>query len=541
MMAQLDQANGNCRIDEGIIRTTIDDASASHRQPDRQPEIEVMDSQRPPIRTLCPDCDRRFKLPEESAGRKAQCRCGAIFQVPPLQRFHDEGPNAVLTGTLIRTAGESPSSVGDDEKGRRSRRVFVVVGAAVATITIGSLATIWVLQSTAPNESPVETTASSGSDDGHTVTKKEDIKTLFVKPGQTEIDMSNARPGENYELEFAEGTYEGEFRDISLVNVEHLDAHRDNPVRLVVSMSELTRAKANLSTVGSGVAATVLMEKNESAKDFIEDAEAGDAEAQSELASCYYVGDGVEKSVEEAVTWWRRAAEQGHAKAAGELAACYVQGEGVPKSSADGMRWMERAAANGDAFRQYGLATFYDGGQYVERDRSEAARWYEKAAVQGDVKAQVRLAHMQELGIGVDRDLLSAAFLRTEAADRGNAESKRWIDDLQRAAEPRTDGIYIDEDGSRPLYLRFYSDGLVLWGSFDKPPRNIYQTLDRRRKSELPSGTYTATGSHINFTITYRESINEFTGTINGDTIRMYRFIVSSQDEGLSDYTFRRR
>ena len=40
--------------------------------------------------------------------------------------------------------------------------------------------------------------------------------------------------------------------------------------------------------------------------------------AQLELGLCYYEGNGVEKSYDDAVKWYRRAAEQGHegAKAA---------------------------------------------------------------------------------------------------------------------------------------------------------------------------------------------------------------------------------
>jgi len=37
----------------------------------------------------------------------------------------------------------------------------------------------------------------------------------------------------------------------------------------------------------------------------------GDALAQTELAWCYYIGNGVKRNRDEAITWYRRAAEQG--------------------------------------------------------------------------------------------------------------------------------------------------------------------------------------------------------------------------------------
>lgn len=44
-------------------------------------------------------------------------------------------------------------------------------------------------------------------------------------------------------------------------------------------------------------------------------AEQGNAEAQYSLGVCYRCGDGVEKNLEEAIKWYRKAAEQGYAKA----------------------------------------------------------------------------------------------------------------------------------------------------------------------------------------------------------------------------------
>ena len=44
-------------------------------------------------------------------------------------------------------------------------------------------------------------------------------------------------------------------------------------------------------------------------------AEAGDAEAQCNLGSCYYEGKGVNQDYKEAVKWYRKSAEHGYADA----------------------------------------------------------------------------------------------------------------------------------------------------------------------------------------------------------------------------------
>lgn len=44
-------------------------------------------------------------------------------------------------------------------------------------------------------------------------------------------------------------------------------------------------------------------------------AEQGNAEAQYSLGVCYRCGDGVEKNLEEAIKWYKKAAEQGYARA----------------------------------------------------------------------------------------------------------------------------------------------------------------------------------------------------------------------------------
>lgn len=76
-------------------------------------------------------------------------------------------------------------------------------------------------------------------------------------------------------------------------------------------------------------------------------AEAGDADAQHQLARAYERGDGVEQDDFEAVRWLRRAAEQDHPAAALDLGWMLANGYGVPQDSVDAYRWFVRAATLG--------------------------------------------------------------------------------------------------------------------------------------------------------------------------------------------------
>jgi TPR repeat protein len=55
--------------------------------------------------------------------------------------------------------------------------------------------------------------------------------------------------------------------------------------------------------------------------------------AQFNLGVCYANGYGVEKNLQQAFYWHKKAAEQGHAKAQYNLGVCYDKGYGTEKTS----------------------------------------------------------------------------------------------------------------------------------------------------------------------------------------------------------------
>lgn len=98
------------------------------------------------------------------------------------------------------------------------------------------------------------------------------------------------------------------------------------------------------------------------------EAEAGDAEAQTQLGDIYYDGEQVEKNHEEALRWWSMAAKQD------------------------------------DADSQYQAALFLE---YYHNDSREdmlqAFNWFTQAAKQGLASAQYKLGNIFEKGLTYNR------------------------------------------------------------------------------------------------------------------------------------------
>ena len=117
----------------------------------------------------------------------------------------------------------------------------------------------------------------------------------------------------------------------------------------------------------------------------------GDKEAQYNLASRYYLGDGVVKDVEQSVKWLTKSANQGYANAQFNLGGYYLLGIGVAKDAEEGVKWLTKSANQGYAMAQSCLGLQYAKGEGVKKDEKEATKWWTKAAEQGDVKAKEAL------------------------------------------------------------------------------------------------------------------------------------------------------
>jgi len=199
-------------------------------------------------------------------------------------------------------------------------------------------------------------------------------------------------------------------------------------------------------------------------------AEKGDADAQTELGKIYTEGTGVARDEVEGSRWYRKAAEQGNIMGEFQTAGAYLQGRGVKRDPAEAARWLARIAEQveflaGDlkdttleATVATTLAGLYADGIGVGQDTVRAAMWagiawarakdknqlrlpllhatpeqFDEAgrlvkmwaqAVRGDAKAQTDLGLVYKAEKSAAHDYVEAARWFERAADQGNAPAQ---------------------------------------------------------------------------------------------------------------------
>ena len=130
-------------------------------------------------------------------------------------------------------------------------------------------------------------------------------------------------------------------------------------------------------------------------------ANAGDSDAQWQLARMYKNGkNGATHSYEEAVKWYKKAADAGHPKALCGLAGLYEKGHGVDKSPTEAMNLYLQAASGGYARAYTYVGYMYEDGIGVAKAPEKAFSYYLKAASRGDLEGQNNLGRCYTFGIG---------------------------------------------------------------------------------------------------------------------------------------------
>jgi TPR repeat protein len=181
-------------------------------------------------------------------------------------------------------------------------------------------------------------------------------------------------------------------------------------------------------------------------------AEAGDPEAQSELAFAYQAGRGVPADLAAAVEWHDKAAKQGVVASQAALGRCLLKGVGTRSQPIRAVHLLREAALAGEPNAQALLgATFLHGfgRRTIRPDDDKAEKWLLAASKQGVAQAQYDLATlyfktdaeeqgMAQLREAVDQDhpeahtLLSTHYREGRGVPRDEAESIRL---LRRGAE----------------------------------------------------------------------------------------------------------
>ena len=165
-------------------------------------------------------------------------------------------------------------------------------------------------------------------------------------------------------------------------------------------------------------------------------AEAGDPQAELEVAIIYAKGLGVAQDYATSATWFRAAAEHGLARAQYDLGVLYERGRGVKVDFTEAANWYQKAAQAGYRLAQYNLAVCYTKGQGIRQDPAEAAIWYRRAAVQGVVQAMINLGTIYTRGEGVAVSLVDAYAWYVAAGRRDSSEAAQHAQELFNSLMP---------------------------------------------------------------------------------------------------------
>lgn len=156
-------------------------------------------------------------------------------------------------------------------------------------------------------------------------------------------------------------------------------------------------------------------------------AEAGDVDAQYQLAKLYSSGKGTAKNEVVGVTWFRRVASQNDARGQSMLGVMYTNGRGVERDYDLAISWFRKAAAQNSAHAKYNLGYMYAVGKGVPQDQVKAFAWYLEAANQNDAGSQRIIADRYAAGRGVDKDLVKAYAWTQVVMPRGGGAAKKQL------------------------------------------------------------------------------------------------------------------
>ncbi len=171
-------------------------------------------------------------------------------------------------------------------------------------------------------------------------------------------------------------------------------------------------------------------------------AEAGDVDAQVEIAHKYiFGGRETEMNRDKSYFWFKRAAEAGDAEAQYEMGRAVEAGAGgFHRDPADAFAWFKKSADQGYryALREAGRCLYL--GEGTPQDFTAAGVYFERAVKQRDTESMVFLGKMLQDGTGVKKDAARGAKLIARALEddkRGIGLARIRLDMLTTGAQDK--------------------------------------------------------------------------------------------------------
>ncbi len=168
-------------------------------------------------------------------------------------------------------------------------------------------------------------------------------------------------------------------------------------------------------------------------RDLLDEAEAGNAEAQYWLGSRYYSGSyGLKQNYTIAVEWFEKAVKADNARAQALLGHMYVTACGVSSDFEKGLELVHAAAAQTNSTALNYLGTYYEMGRGgLRSDRFEAMDWYIKAAAKRHSAAKKSLSKLRKeadayrLGVATNKWWELSLSETLDLAEKGDVEAQR--------------------------------------------------------------------------------------------------------------------
>jgi len=165
-------------------------------------------------------------------------------------------------------------------------------------------------------------------------------------------------------------------------------------------------------------------------------AQQGNAAAMFELALTLDENSSSAADLEEALSWYEKAAASGLPDAQNSLGVKFLNGEGVVANETTARYWFRKAAAGGSLDAMHNLGVLYEEGLGVSADIDTAIHWYRAAADRGDANSLFALGCVYEFGAQhLQPDLSRAYHWYNRAAEQGHEEAKACVTRLLAEAD----------------------------------------------------------------------------------------------------------
>jgi hypothetical protein len=226
-------------------------------------------------------------------------------------------------------------------------------------------------------------------------------------PSQTDVAAATKGMVARHDLEIVDCLLPGQVRQLG--NMTYLTQRR--PIRTTAGECRVR---------GGEYVAFDRADLKSALRIWMEAAEAGDPEAQTNVGEIYERGLGTDPNYEAAAIWYRKAADQGYSRALFNLGTLYEQGKGVPQDKLLALNLYRQAWDLPEDSLIYESA--------ARREQEQLRAELEKQLAEKDTQLQLLQKQLKELEANLNRQ---RAQQQSDDAQREIAALKAWIANLE--------------------------------------------------------------------------------------------------------------